>query len=78
MLTIRCSVCRTKLWKYNKRGKGEVLRCHKARIERWLDGVDAGSEVRCPCGNRVGIDKGSYWKMIKKAFTASGDKVTKL
>ena len=43
MLTIRCATCKTKLWKYDKIGHGEVLRCHKVsiqwhqaqQIERW-------------------------------------------
>jgi hypothetical protein len=78
MLTIRCAVCRAKLWKYNKLGKGEVLRCHKARIARWLEGIEAAGEALCPCGNRVGIDKGTYWKMIRKAFSHSGDTVNRL
>jgi predicted RNA-binding Zn-ribbon protein involved in translation (DUF1610 family) len=78
MLTIRCSACKTKLFKYEKLGKGEVLRCHKARIRRMLAARDEGGELRCPCGNRVGIDKGSYWKMVAKAFLAAGAKVSKL
>jgi len=78
MLTIRCAMCKTKLWKYNKLGKGEVLRCHKARITRWLEALDAGDEVLCKCGNRVGIDKGTYWKMVRGAFLYSGEKVSKL
>lgn len=35
MLTIRCAKCKSKLWKYDKIGQGEVLRCHKARITKW-------------------------------------------
>ena len=78
MLTIRCSACKTKLFKYEKLGKGEVLRCHKARISRMLRGEVRHGELFCPCGNRVGLDKGTYWKMVAKAFLSSGAKVTKL
>jgi hypothetical protein len=30
----------------------------------------------CPCGRAVGIDRGSYYTMDKKAFTYSGTKTT--
>lgn len=78
MLTIRCAECKTKLFKYNKLGKGEVLRCHKARIDRMLAAENHGDALCCPCGNRLGIDKGSFWKMVGKAFTYKGAKVSKL
>lgn len=78
MLLIRCSSCRTKLWKYNKLGKGEVLRCHKTRISRMLKGVETEGGISCPCGQAVGIDKGTYYKMIRSAFTYSGTKVSRL
>lgn len=32
LLVIRCAACKNKLWKYDKIGKGEVLRCYKDRI----------------------------------------------
>ncbi|BBD07521.1 hypothetical protein [Desulfovibrio ferrophilus] len=78
MLTIRCANCKTKLWKYNKLGKGEVLRCHKARITKMLDAREQDGAIDCPCGSRIGIDKGTNWKMIKNAFNYSGKKVSKL
>lgn len=78
MLTIRCSACKAKLFKYNKLGKGEVLRCHKARVERMLAAEVRNGDLYCPCGARVGLDKGSFWKMVAKAFGYSGSKVSKL
>lgn len=74
MLTIKCSACKRKLWKYEKIGKGEVLRCIKDRIEREYKFRQVGDKVFCICGNEVGIDKGSYIKMIKKGFIYSGQK----
>ena len=75
MLVLRCAACRKKLWRYEKIGKGEVLRCHKARIDRDYDNcLTDGYKVRCACGNNIGIDKGSFYKMIDKAFTYSGKK----
>lgn len=79
MLLIRCSRCKTKLWKYNKLGQGEVLRCHKARIDKMIDGAIDGDRIRCgKCGEIVGHDKGTFYKMVKKAFVYSGKKVNKL
>ncbi len=78
MLTISCAACKRKLWKYDKIGPGEVLRCHKDRIKRMFDPV-IGDEGRiyCRCGKDIGIDKGSFYKMIAKAFTYKGTKRSK-
>ena len=74
MLTLKCSACKRKLWKYEKFGKGEVLRCHKDRIIRMLDSTKENEKIKCLCGKDIGIDKGSYIKMISKAFTYTGTK----
>ena len=75
MLILRCAACRKKLWRYEKIGKGEVLRCHKPRITKdYGNSATVGSKISCICGNNIGIDKGSYYKMIAKAFTYSGTK----
>ena len=74
LLTIRCASCKKKLWKYDKFGKGEVLRCYKSRIIRIYDFEQNGSDISCSCGNKVGIDKGKFIKMIKKGFVYSGKK----
>ncbi len=77
MLVIKCAACKTKLWKYEKIGEGEVLRCHKQRISRiYILNID-GDRVQCDCGKEIGIDKGSFIKMISKAFTYSGTKKNK-
>ena len=74
MLVIRCAACKTKLWKYDKIGPGEVLRCHKARISTKYTFTARDEKIQCGCGKEIGIDKGSYIKMISKAFTYSGTK----
>jgi hypothetical protein len=74
VLTIRCAACRRKLWKYEKLGRGEVLRCHKARIPRMYAVEWVEEKLRCPCGQVVAIDKGPYYKMVKKGFVYSGMK----
>lgn len=74
MLTIKCAACKRKLWKYEKIGKGAVLRCYKVRITRHYDVQTDGATVRCLCGKVVGVDEGAYIKMISSAFTYSGTK----
>jgi hypothetical protein len=75
MLVFRCAACRKKIWRYHKIGKGEVLRCHKKRIDRDYGNCSTdGHKIRCSCGNDIGIDKGTYYKMIANAFTYSGTK----
>ncbi len=74
MLVIKCAACKRKLWKYDKVGHGEVLRCHKNRITRRYQVKQEEGRIKCACGKDVGIDKGSYIKMIGKAFTYTGTK----
>ncbi len=75
MLIIRCARCKKKLWKYKKIGKGEVLRCHKDRIVKFYAGIEKDKKIFCPdCGTKIGIDKGSFYKMIGKNFVYSGTK----
>jgi hypothetical protein len=74
MLTIKCAACKRKLWKYEKIGKGEVLRCYKSRIEREYEYQIEDGKIFCVCGNVIGIDKGRHIKMIKKGFVYSGMK----
>ena len=74
MLIIRCAACKKKLWRYDKIGQGEVLRCHKDRITKMLNSQINGHKIQCPCGKDIGIDKGSFYKMIAKAFTYRGTK----
>jgi hypothetical protein len=77
LLLIRCSACKRKLWKYEKFGQGEVLRCHKDKISKMYESSQVNNKIKCLCGKDIGIDKGSYIKMIGKAFTYSGNKRSK-
>lgn len=74
MLIIRCSACKTKLWRYDKIGQGEVLRCHRSRIVKIYGARERDGRIYCPCGKDIGIDKGSFFKMIAKNFTYQGTK----
>ena len=78
MLVIRCGACRNKLWRYDKIGPGEVLRCHKERIDKFYCELPTdGHKFFCPCGKEIGIDKGSFIKMVARAFVYSGTKRSK-
>ena len=77
MLVLKCSACKQKLWRYDKIGSGEVLRCHKDRIKKIYTQVYKDDKIKCPCGKDIGIDKGPYIKMISNAFTYSGTKRNK-
>jgi len=74
VLVIKCAACKRKLWKYDKIGQGEVLRCHKDRITKVYGVEQEDDKIRCLCGKEIGVDKGSYIKMIGKAFTYRGTK----
>ncbi|WP_243545207.1 hypothetical protein [Pseudodesulfovibrio tunisiensis] len=76
MLTLKCGKCRRKLWRYHKIGQGEVHRCHKDRIDKVWNMVERDGKVCCACGNPVGIDRGTYYTMDRKAFTYSGTKTS--
>ena len=75
MLLVRCADCREKLWKYEKRGAGEVLRCHKDRMTRIYALEQTGDRVCCPCGKVVGRDRGRFISMKAGAFMYSGTKI---
>ena len=75
MLTIKCAACKTKLWKYDKIGRGAVLRCHKDRItQQYGTTTQDGDKIACQCGKEIGIDKGQSIKMIRNTFTYTGMK----
>jgi hypothetical protein len=77
MLTIKCSGCKRKLWKYRKIGPGEVLRCHKDRMTRDFEYQEKQGKLYCLCGQVIAVDKGTYYKMIARSFTYSGVKDNK-
>lgn len=74
MLIIKCAKCKTKLFKYQKIGKGKVLKFHKSRIHKTYNMEFKDDGVRCPCGNLIGVDENSYIKMNNCGFTYTGTK----
>ncbi|HSQ85051.1 MAG TPA: hypothetical protein VLM43_10025 [Desulfobacterales bacterium] len=77
MLILKCAACKKKLWRYDKIGPGEVLRCHKDRIIKMYASNRENNKIKCLCGKDIGIDKGTHIKMIAKAFTYKGTKRSK-
>ena len=66
-LIIRCSECDNKIFKYLKIGKGRVWHCWKDRIIE-DHSIHDGREVRCVCGNLIGIDEGKWIKLKQHAI----------
>jgi len=71
MLKIKCARCHGKIFRYRKIGKGRVLHCWKNRIVRDFS-IRDGEEVKCSCGNLIGIDEGKCIRMKQHSFTYSG------
>ncbi|MGE4504320.1 MAG: hypothetical protein AB7D51_03155 [Desulfovibrionaceae bacterium] len=74
MLVFKCSACRRKLLRYHKLGQGEVHRCHKERIDKFWHAEARDEGLWCACGLRVGMDRGTFYTMVKKHVTYSGTK----
>ncbi|MFW6007391.1 MAG: hypothetical protein ACOCQ5_05315 [Halanaerobiales bacterium] len=82
MLTIKCARCKTKLFKYEKIGKGKVLRCYEEKIQRFYEGEVKEEKLVCRnCGNEIGdIEENKfsrYVKMNSDTFTYTGTKISK-
>ena len=73
VLTIRCSQCKGKLFKYIKIGKGKIWRCYKDRISEDVC-IYEGDKVGCTCGNQIGTHMGKWIKMRQNSFYYSGTK----
>jgi len=71
MIVVKCSRCKGKIFKYVKYGKGKLLRCWKKRIIEDFSIRDE-KNVKCSCGNIIGIDKQLFIKMKQRSFTVSG------
>lgn len=74
VLTLKCAACKRKLWKYEKIGQGQVLRCYKDRITRRYALRQVDDAIFCECGKKIGVDEGNTIKMISNAFTYTGTK----
>jgi len=68
ILTIRCTKCKSKIFRYLKIGKGRVLHCWKGRIIEDYS-IHEGMEIKCQCGNIIGIDEEKWIKMKQHTFS---------
>lgn len=71
MITVKCIKCKSNIFKYQKIGKGKLLHCWKGRIKRDYS-IHNGKEIRCICGNVVGIEEEKWIKMKQHTFEISG------
>ena len=71
VITVRCARCGGKVFRYDKAGKGRLLHCWRSRIVKDYS-VRAAAEVRCECGNLIGIDEGKWVKMKPHSFVCTG------
>jgi hypothetical protein len=73
MLIIKCVKCNQKVFKYVKIGKGKLWHCWKERIIEDLS-VHEGKNIKCNCGNLIGIDEEKWIKLKQHSFHSSGTK----
>jgi len=71
MITIRCARCKRKIFRYVKIGRGKIWHCWKDRVVEDFS-IHSGKDIKCPCGNLIGVDDGKWIKMKQHAFTHSG------
>jgi len=71
MIIIRCAKCNSKIFKYKKVGKGRLWHCWKERIIKDYS-IRDGSNVKCQCGNVIGVVEGKWIKMKQYSFTYRG------
>jgi len=71
VLVIKCAKCKRKLFKYKKIGGGRLLHLWPDRIIE-DHSIHDGLEIRCQCGNLIGVDERKFIKMKPRSFTRSG------
>ena len=74
MLVIKCAGCHQKLFRYDKVGQGNILRCYRKKITREFKYKIIDERLICVCGKVIARDKGQYYDMVKHAFIYSGTK----
>jgi len=62
IIIIKCDKCKSKIIKYEKVGRGHILRYYKKKILE-DHSVYENKKVLCSCGNEIGVDKGRFIKM---------------
>ena len=68
-ITIRCSRCNKKIFRYYKRTPGKLWHLWKSNVVEDLS-RRRGEKVLCPkCGAVIGVEKKAYIKLIKGSYT---------
>jgi len=73
MLIIKCAGCKRKIFRYVKIGKGKLWHCWKDRIIEDFS-IHDGKNIKCKCGNIIGIDENKWIKLKQHSFIKSGTK----
>jgi hypothetical protein len=71
MIVIKCAKCKRKIFRYLKVGKGKLWHCWKDKITE-DNSVRDRDEIKCHCGNLVGIDEGKWIKIYPVRCIISG------
>jgi DNA-directed RNA polymerase subunit RPC12/RpoP len=71
MIIIKCARCKSKIFKYEKIGKGRILNCWHNRIVEDIS-IHKEDAILCQCGNLIGIDIGKGVKMKQNSFIYTG------
>ena len=71
MIIIKCAKCKRKIFRYQKIGKGRLWHCWNDRIIRDYS-VRDGNEIKCQCGNLIGVAEEKWVNMRQHSFTYSG------
>jgi len=73
MLIIKCARCKQKIFRYVKIGKGKLWHCWKDRIVEDFS-IHDGKNIKCKCGNLIGIDEDKWIKLKQRSIITSGTK----
>ena len=77
MITVSCSSCGSKLFRYQKIGKGRLLHCWKNRISSDHT-TRKGDDVYCPtCGQHIGVVETEWINIHGGSFTVKGSALKK-
>ncbi len=74
MINIKCARCKQKIFRYAKIGKGKLWHCWKDRIVEDLS-IHDGKNIKCKCGNIIGIDEIKWIKLKQHSIITSGTKI---
>jgi len=71
MIFVKCAKCKRRIFKYRKIGKGKLLHCWRERIIADYS-IRDGDNVKCECGNLIGINERRWIQMKQHSFEWSG------